>query len=62
MAEHATKSKPPADTLPVAVDYIKLHPDRHLFPLLRDKSRPAFKSNLELASNNPALEHVFSQQ
>lgn len=37
-----------------AIAYITKHPTRYLFPTIEGKGRPAFKNNLELASNDPA--------
>jgi hypothetical protein len=48
------RRQPPSSNLPVALAYIEKHPERKLFPCIGDKSRPAFKKNLALASNDPS--------
>lgn len=51
--DYSRKQAPPGNNnLDVALAYIKKYPNRKLFPCIGDKSRPAFKNNLELASND----------
>jgi hypothetical protein len=46
-----TVKDPPA--LANAIAYLAKHPKRYLFPTIEGKGRPAFKDNLNLASNDP---------
>ena len=44
----------PSDTLDIALDFLKAHPDWFIFPIKRlEKAPPCFERNLELASNDP---------
>ena len=43
-----------------ALTYLKRHRDRYLFPTIEEKGRPAFKNNLELASNDQVLSDVLT--
>src|SRR5713101_1516654 len=60
MNAKADKGSSPDNALDVALAYLAKHQDiegltstRYLFPLIRDKGRPAIKDNLNLASNQP---------
>ena len=45
----------PNDTLGIALDCLKQHPNWYLFPIVAlEKAPPCFKNELELASNDPA--------
>jgi hypothetical protein len=47
------RPQPSTNNLAVALAYIAKHPGRKLFPCVGSKARPAFKDNLNLASNDP---------
>ena len=47
------RGKVSSSNLAVALAYVAKHPGRKLFPTIEDKGKPAFKNNLNLASNEP---------